>query len=167
MPRMRSSRCMSPRRFHTTSGVWWPSNSACPKPARVRVVAPDGGGGFGYKGEHCPEETIVAFAARRLRRPVKWVATRSECFLADNQGRDHITRAELALDADGQFLALHVDTMANLGAHLSTFAAAIPGAIYSALLAGGYRTTAIFVECTGVFTHTLPTDAYRSAGRAE
>jgi len=135
--------------------------------ASVRVIAPDVGGGFGYKGKHYPEETIVAFAARRLRRPVKWVATRSECFLADNQGRDHITRAELALDADGQFLALHVDTMANLGAHISTFGAAIPSAIYSALLAGVYRTTAIFVECTGVFTNTLPTDAYRGAGRPE
>jgi carbon-monoxide dehydrogenase large subunit len=133
----------------------------------VRVIAPDVGGGFGYKGKHYPEETIVAFAARRLRRPVRWVATRSECFISDNQGRDHLTRAELALDRQGCFLALHVETLANLGAHLSTFGAAIPSAIYSALLAGVYRTPAIFVECIGVFTNTLPTDAYRGAGRPE
>ena len=139
----------------------------CVAEMSVRVVAPDVGGGFGYKGKHYPEETIVAWAARRLRRPVKWVATRSECFIADNQGRDHLTRAELALDAQGHFLALRVDTIANLGAQVSTFGAAIPSAIYSALLAGGYRTPAIFIRCTGVFTNTLPTDAYRGAGRPE
>src|SRR5207248_5597562 len=88
-------------------------------------------------------------------------------FLADNQARDHLTRADLALDRDGRFLALKVSTLANLGAYVSTFGAAIPSAIYSALLAGGYRTPAIHVECTGVFTNTLPTDAYRGAGRPE
>jgi carbon-monoxide dehydrogenase large subunit len=133
----------------------------------LRVIAPDVGGGFGYKGKHYPEETIVAWAARRLRRPVKWVATRAESFLADNQARDHATRAELALDRDGHFLALRVATLANLGAYVSTFGAAIPSAIYSSLLAGPYRTAAIHVECTGVFTNTLPTDAYRGAGRPE
>src|SRR4029453_14094077 len=74
----------------------------------IPLIAPDVGGGFGYKGKHYPEETIIAWAARRLRRPVKWVASRSECFVADNQGRDHVTRAELALDAEGHFLALQV-----------------------------------------------------------
>jgi carbon-monoxide dehydrogenase large subunit len=133
----------------------------------IRVIAPDVGGGFGYKGKHYPEETIVAWAARRLRRPVKWVASRSESFVADNQGRDHLTHAELALDADGRFVALRVETIANLGAYISTFGAAIPSAIYSALLAGVYRTPAIFVQVTGVFTNTLPTDAYRGAGRPE
>jgi aerobic carbon-monoxide dehydrogenase large subunit len=133
----------------------------------IRVIAPDVGGAFGYKGKHYPEETIVAWAARRLRRPVKWVASRSESFVADNQGRDHLTRAELALDADGRFVALRVETVANLGAYISTFGAAIPSAIYSALLAGVYRTPAIFVQVTGVFTNTLPTDAYRGAGRPE
>ncbi len=118
----------------------------------VRVIAPDVGGGFGYKGKHYPEETIVAYAARALRRPVRWVATRSECFIADYQGRDHVTHAELALDAEGHFLGLKVETLANLGAYVSMFGAAIPSAIYSALLAGGYR---------------LPTDAYRGAGRPE
>jgi aerobic carbon-monoxide dehydrogenase large subunit len=135
--------------------------------ASVRVVAPDVGGGFGYKGKHYPEETILAFVARKLRRPVKWVATRQECFIADNQGRDHFTHAALAFDREGNFLALRVETLANLGAHVSTFGAAIPSAIYSALLAGGYRTPAIFVQSTGVFTNTLPTDAYRGAGRPE
>jgi carbon-monoxide dehydrogenase large subunit len=133
----------------------------------IRLIAPDVGGGFGYKGKHYPEETIVAWAARRLRRPVKWVASRSESFVADNQGRDHQTCAELALDADGHFLALRVDTVANLGAYVSTFGAGIPSAIYSALLAGVYRTPAVAMQSTGVFTNTLPTDAYRGAGRPE
>jgi carbon-monoxide dehydrogenase large subunit len=133
----------------------------------IRLVAPDVGGGFGYKGKHYPEETIVAWAARRLRRPVKWIGTRSECFVSDNQGRDHQTHAELALDGEGHFLALRVDTVANLGAYVSTFGAAIPSAIYCALLAGVYRTPAIAVQSIGVFTNTLPTDAYRGAGRPE
>ena len=134
---------------------------------RVRVIAPDVGGGFGYKGKLHPEEIIVPWAARRLARSVKWIASRSESFIADNQGRDHLTQAELALDPDGRFCGLRVETFANLGAYVSTFGAAIPSAIYSALLAGVYRTPAIFVQCTGVFTNTLPTDAYRGAGRPE
>jgi carbon-monoxide dehydrogenase large subunit len=135
--------------------------------SELRVVSPDVGGGFGYKGKLYPEEGIIAWAARRLRRPVRWVASRAESFVADNQARDHLTHAELALDADGRFLALHVQTFANLGAYVSTFGAAIPSAIYSALFAGGYRTPAIFVEVTGVFTNTTPTDAFRGAGRPE
>jgi len=133
----------------------------------MRVIAPDVGGGFGYKGKHYPEETVLAWAARRLQRPVKWVATRSESFISDYQGRDHFTRADLALDAEGRFQALRVETTANLGAYVSTFGAAIPSAIYSSLLAGVYRTPTLFVECTGVFTNTIPTDAYRGAGRPE
>ena len=133
----------------------------------LRVIAPDVGGGFGYKGKLYPEEAIIAWAARRLQCPVRWSATRAESFLADNQGRDHVTHAELALDADGHFLALRVHTRANLGAYVSTFGAAIPSAIYTSLLAGVYRTPAIFVESTGIFTNTMPTDAYRGAGRPE
>jgi carbon-monoxide dehydrogenase large subunit len=133
----------------------------------LRVISPDVGGGFGYKGKLYPEEGIIAWAARRLGRPVRWVASRAESFVADNQARDHFTHAELALDADGRFLALHVNTLANLGAYVSTFGAAIPSAIYSGLFAGGYRTPAIFVEVTGVFTNTTPTDAFRGAGRPE
>jgi carbon-monoxide dehydrogenase large subunit len=133
----------------------------------LRVVSQDMGGGFGYKGKHYPEETLVVWAARRLRRPVKWIAGRNESFLSDTQGRDHVTRAELGLDDDGHFLALKVQTRADLGAYVSTFGAAIPGPIYSALLAGVYRTPRIFVEVTGVFSNTVPTDAYRGAGRPE
>jgi aerobic carbon-monoxide dehydrogenase large subunit len=133
----------------------------------LRVISPDVGGGFGYKGKLYPEEALVTWAARRLGRPVRWVATRAESFLADNQARDHLTHAELALDAEGHFLALHVQTFAALGAYLSTFGANIPSAIYTALFAGGYRTPAIFVEVTGVFTNTTQTDAYRGAGRPE
>jgi aerobic carbon-monoxide dehydrogenase large subunit len=133
----------------------------------LRVIAPDVGGGFGYKGKHYPEETVLAWAALCLQRPVKWVASRSESFVSDYQGRDHFTRADLALDAEGHFQALRVETVANLGAYVSTFGAAIPSAIYSALLAGVYRTPTLFVECTGVFTNTVPTDAYRGAGRPE
>jgi len=134
---------------------------------RLRVVSQDMGGGFGYKGKHYPEETVVVWAARRLRRPVKWIAKRQESFLSDTQGRDHVTRAELGLDADGRFLALSVLTTADLGAYVSSFGAAIAGPIYSALLAGVYRTPQVFVEVTGVFSSTVPVDAYRGAGRPE
>ena len=133
----------------------------------LRVVSPDMGGGFGYKGKHYPEETIVVWAARRLRRPVKWLATRQESFVSDTQGRDHRTHASVALDREGRFLALRVRTKADLGAYVSTFGAAIPGPIYSALLAGLYRTPAIHIEVTGVLSNSVPTDAYRGAGRPE
>jgi aerobic carbon-monoxide dehydrogenase large subunit len=133
----------------------------------LRVVSRDMGGGFGYKGKHYPEETLLVWAARRLKRPVKWIARRTESFLSDTQGRDHFTRAELALDDDGRFLALRVETRADLGAYVSSFGAAIAGPIYSALLAGVYKTPAVFVEVTGVFSNSVPTDAYRGAGRPE
>jgi aerobic carbon-monoxide dehydrogenase large subunit len=131
------------------------------------VVSPDMGGGFGYKGKHYPEETLLVWVARRLGRPVKWIAGRRESFISDTQGRDHRTHAELALDGEGRFLALKVATTADLGAYVSTFGAAIPGPIYSALLAGVYRTPAIHVEVTGVLSNSVPTDAYRGAGRPE
>ena len=133
----------------------------------VRVIAPDVGGGFGYKGKHYPDETILAWAALRLGRAVRWVAGRTESFGSDTQGRDHHTHAELALDSEGRFIGLRVATVANLGAYVSTVGAAIPSAIYTALLAGVYRTPAIHVEVTGAFTNTVPTDAYRGAGRPE
>jgi len=135
--------------------------------AQIRVISPDMGGGFGNKGKHYPEETIVAWAAKRLRRPLKWIGQRHESFVTDTQGRDHETHAELALDEEGNFLGLRVKTLANLGAYVSTFGANIPSAIYSTLLAGVYKTPAIHVEITGVFTNTVPTDAYRGAGRPE
>jgi carbon-monoxide dehydrogenase large subunit len=133
----------------------------------LRVLSPDMGGGFGYKGKHYPEETIVTWAARRLRRPVRWIATRQESFLSDTQGRDHRTRAALALDERGEFVGLRVKTTVDLGAYVSTFGAAIAGPIYSALLAGLYRTPAIHVEVSGVLSNSVPTDAYRGAGRPE
>jgi len=135
--------------------------------AKLRVIAPDVGGGFGYKGKLYPEESVIAWAAMKTNRPIRWVASRNESFLSDYQARDHATQAELALDRDGNYLALRVKTIANVGAYVSTFGAAIPSAIYSALLAGVYRTPAIAVECTGVFSNTVPTDAYRGAGRPE
>jgi aerobic carbon-monoxide dehydrogenase large subunit len=134
---------------------------------RVRVIAPDVGGGFGYKGKHYPEETVLAWAARTLDRCVRWTATRSESFLADLQGRGHSTRAALALDADARFLALRVETVADLGAYVSNFGAAIPTAIYGSLLAGPYGTPAILVSVRCAFTNQVPTDAYRGAGRPE
>ena len=134
---------------------------------KLRVISPDMGGGFGYKGKFYPEETIVVWAARRTGQPIKWVGERSESFVSDNQARDHVTVAQLALDREAKFLALKVRTIANVGAYLSTFGPSIPSAIYSAMLAGVYRTPAISVEVTTVFTNTVPTDAYRGAGRPE
>ena len=136
-------------------------------PSAMRVVAPDVGGGFGYKGKHCAEELVLAWAARRLQCPLKWVATRSESFLSDLQGRDHHTEAALALDRDGRFLAIQVDTLVNLGAYVSTMGSAISSVIYTSLLCGMYRIGAMHARVEGVFTNTLPTDAYRGAGRPE
>jgi len=134
---------------------------------RMRVVAPDVGGGFGVKCYHYPEEVLVTWAARRCGRPVKWTADRSESFLSDAHARDHVTHAELALDENGIFLGLKVSTIANLGAYLSTWGPSIPTYLYAPMLAGQYRTPAIYAEVKGVFTNTLPVDAYRGAGRPE
>ncbi len=134
---------------------------------KLRVVAPDVGGGFGSKIFVYAEETAVIWAARRLGRPVKWTADRSESFLADAHGRDHVTHAELGMDADGRFVALKVQTTANLGAYLSTFGSSVPTYLYGTLLAGQYATPNIYVEVAGVYTNTCPVDAYRGAGRPE
>jgi carbon-monoxide dehydrogenase large subunit len=134
---------------------------------KLRVVSPDVGGGFGSKIFVYPEETAVAWAARRIGRPVKWTADRSEAFLSDAHGRDHLTKAELALSVDGTFLGMRVKTRANMGAYLSTFASSVPTYLYGTLLAGQYRTPAIYVEVESVFTNTAPVDAYRGAGRPE
>jgi len=135
--------------------------------ARLRVVAPDVGGGFGSKIYHYPEEAIVTWAAGKVHRPVKWTAERSESFMSDAHGRDHVTHVELALDAQAKFLGLKVSTVANMGAYLSTFAPAIPTYLYGTLLAGTYTTPAIYCETKAVFTNTAPVDAYRGAGRPE
>ncbi|MCW2246304.1 carbon-monoxide dehydrogenase large subunit [Azospirillum fermentarium] len=134
---------------------------------KLRVVAPDVGGGFGSKIFHYGEEAIVTWAAKKVGRPVKWTAERSESFLSDAHGRDHISHAELAMDADGNFLGLRVKTDANMGAYLSTFSTSIPTYLYATLLAGQYKTPAIYAEVTAVFTNTAPVDAYRGAGRPE
>ena len=135
--------------------------------SRLRVVSPDVGGGFGSKIFVYAEETAVIWAAGKLRRPVKWRAERSESFLADAHGRDHVTTAELALSADGTFLGLRVKTIANMGAYLSTFASSVPTYLYGTLMAGQYKTPAIYVEVRSMFTNTAPVDAYRGAGRPE
>ena len=134
---------------------------------KVRVVSPDVGGGFGSKIYHYAEEALVTWAARKAGRPVKWTSDRAEAFLSDAQGRDHVTHAELALGAGAEFLGLKISTVANLGAYLSTFSTAIPTYFYAPLLAGVYKTPAIYCEVRGVFTNTVPVDAYRGAGRPE
>jgi len=134
---------------------------------KFRVIAPDVGGGFGSKIFIYPEECVVAWATRQLGRPVKWTATRSESFLTDAQGRDHVTDVELAVDEAGHMTGLRVKTIANLGAYLSLFAPCVPTYLYGTLLSGVYRIPAIHVDVDAVFTNTTPVDAYRGAGRPE
>src|SRR6195952_2714541 len=134
---------------------------------KLRVVAPDVGGGFGSKIYHYAEEAIVTWAAGKLRRPVKWTCERSESFISDAHGRDHVSTAEMALDAEGLFLALRITTLANMGAYLSTFAPCVPTYLYATLLAGVYKTPVIYCNVKAVFTNTVPVDAYRGAGRPE
>ncbi|WP_137124317.1 xanthine dehydrogenase family protein molybdopterin-binding subunit [Roseomonas sp. HF4] len=135
--------------------------------SKLRVVAPDVGGGFGSKIYHYAEEAIVTWSAGKLGRPVKWTADRSESFMSDAHGRDHVSKAELALDANGKILGLRVHTQANMGAYLSTFAPCVPTYLYATLLAGVYTTPVIYCEVKAVFTNTVPVDAYRGAGRPE
>jgi carbon-monoxide dehydrogenase large subunit len=134
---------------------------------KVRVVAPDVGGGFGSKIYLYAEDVVVTWASKQINRPVKWTAERSESFMTDAHGRDHLTKAELAMDKDGRFLAMRVHTTANMGAYLSTFASCIPTILYATLLAGQYTTPLIYCQVTAVFTNTTPVDAYRGAGRPE
>src|SRR5215470_13811951 len=134
---------------------------------KLRVIAPDVGGGFGSKIFCYNEETMVTWASARVGRPIKWTAERAESFMTDAHGRDHVTHAELALDKDGKFLALKVDTVANMGAYLSTFSTAVPTYLYATLLAGQYTTPVIYANVKAALTHTAPVDAYRGAGRPE
>src|SRR5262245_40559181 len=133
---------------------------------KMRVVTPDVGGGFGTKLFPYREYALAGFAARRLARPVKWVADRSEHFLGDAQGRDNITTAKLALDGNGRFLALHVDLIADMGAYLSCYAPFIPF-IGAGMSPGVYDIPVCHVRVRGAFTNTVPVDAYRGAGRPE
>ncbi len=134
---------------------------------KLRVIAPDVGGGFGSKIFHYAEEAIVTWAAKKIKRPIKWTAERSESFISDAHGRDHVTHAEMAMDENGIFVGLRVSTRANLGAYLSTFGPSVPTYLYATLLAGTYKTPAIYAEVKGMFTNTVPVDAYRGAGRPE
>ena len=133
----------------------------------LRIVAPDVGGGFGSKAFHYAEEAMVTWAAAQLGRPVKWTAERSESFVSDAHGRDHVTTAELALDSSGKFLGLREKTYANMGGYLSTLAPLIPTYLHSTLMAGVYTTPMIYSNIIAVFTNTVPVDAYRGAGRPE
>jgi carbon-monoxide dehydrogenase large subunit len=134
---------------------------------KFRVIAPDVGGGFGSKIFIYAEETVCAWAAKKIDRPVKWTAERTESFLSDAHGRDHVTHAELALDSSGKITALRSHTIANLGAYMSTFASFVPTYAYAPLLSGQYDIPNIYAEVDAVYTNTAPVDAYRGAGRPE
>jgi len=134
---------------------------------KLRVIAPDVGGGFGARGGLMPETSVVAWMARAFGRPMKWTSTRSETLLSDTQGRDHVTKARMAFDADGLILALEVDTIAALGAYISMFAPSIPGNSYPQTITGLYRTPALWLRVRCVYTNTVPVDAYRGSGRPE
>ncbi|MCC0016931.1 MAG: xanthine dehydrogenase family protein molybdopterin-binding subunit [Rhodobiaceae bacterium] len=134
---------------------------------KLRVIAPDVGGGFGSKIYVYPEEVVCTWAAKKVGRAVKWTAERTESFITDAHGRDHVTTAELATDERGKILALRVHTTANLGAYPSLFATCVPTYLYATLLSGQYDIPAIYAEVDAVYTNTVPVDAYRGAGRPE
>ncbi len=134
---------------------------------KLRVIAPDVGGGFGSKIYIYPEEIVCLWASKRTGVPVKWVADRTESFLTDAHGRDHITHAEMAFDADNKITGFRIDTTANLGAYMSLFSSSVPTYLYATLLSGQYDIPAIWAEVTAVYTNTVPVDAYRGAGRPE
>ena len=134
---------------------------------KVRVVSPDVGGGFGSKIFHYTEEALMTWCSRQIGKPVKWTAERSESFMTDCHGRDHVTKAQMGFDKEGKMVGLRVKTFANLGAYLSTFGPCVPTYLHGTLMQGLYTTPAIHIDVTGVFTHTTPVDAYRGAGRPE
>jgi carbon-monoxide dehydrogenase large subunit len=134
---------------------------------KLRIIAPDIGGGFGSKIFHYAEEVLVTWAAHKVGRPVRWTAERLESFLTDAHGRDHVTKARLAIKNDGTFLAMDFDTHANVGAYLQLFSTCTPTYLYAPLLAGVYKTPAVHVNVKAIFTNTNPVDAYRGAGRPE
>src|SRR6266849_6204302 len=134
---------------------------------RIRVVTPDVGGGFGMKLFVYPEHVLVLWAAKRLRRPVRWIPDRSDAFMTDTQGRDNLTRLDLALDDELRFLGLTVEITANMGAYLSNFAPENPTFAGAVMYSAVYAIPAIHVAVKGVFTNTVPVDAYRGAGRPE
>ncbi len=134
---------------------------------KLRVIAPDVGGGFGSKIFCYAEEVVCVWASKKIRRPIKWASDRTEAFLSDAHGRDHATKAELAVDAGGRILALRAHTIANIGAYMSTFSSSVPTYLYATLLSGQYAIPAISCTVDAVYTNTTPVDAYRGAGRPE
>ena len=155
-----------------TQGVWPVRNHLADdvlkvSHEKVRVITSDVGGGFGMKGMVYPEHGMVAWAARKLLRPIKWSGERTESFLTDNMGRDHVSNAELALADDGKILAMRVDTSANMGAYLFTYAGFIPTGAALKVLPGVYDVKDLYYRVRGVYSHTVPVDAYRGAGRPE
>ena len=134
---------------------------------KLRVIAPDVGGGFGSKIYIYPEEIVCLWASKKSGVPVKWVADRTESFLTDAHGRDHVSEVKLALDKDNRITALKVDTIANFGAYMSLFSSAVPTYLYATLLSGQYVIPAIHCNVRAVYTNTAPVDAYRGAGRPE
>ena len=134
---------------------------------KLRVIAPDVGGGFGSKIFIYPEEMVALWASKKVNRPVKWTGDRTEAFLTDAHGRDHVSHAEMAFDKDNKILGLRVKTLANFGAYMSLFSSSVPTYLYATLLSGQYNIPAIYAEVMGVYTNTSPVDAYRGAGRPE
>jgi aerobic carbon-monoxide dehydrogenase large subunit len=134
---------------------------------KIRIVSPDVGGGFGVKGNFAVEVSTIAWAAQMLRWPVRWTATRTDTFLSDAQARDHHTHARMGFDRDGRIVAMQVDTLAALGGYLSNFAPSIPGNSYPQTITGLYRTPNLHLRVRGVYTNTVPVDAYRGSGRPE
>ena len=135
--------------------------------SKLRVIAPDVGGGFGSKIYVYPEEAVCTWASKKLCRPIKWTSDRSEAFLSDAHGRDHINKVRMGLDSNNKIVALRVDSLANLGAYLSAFATATPTYLHTTLLSGCYAIPAIYTNIKGMVTTTAPVDAYRGAGRPE
>jgi Aerobic-type carbon monoxide dehydrogenase, large subunit CoxL/CutL homologs len=134
---------------------------------KLRVIAPDVGGGFGSKIYIYPEEIACLWASMKTGRSVKWTSDRSEAFMTDAHGRDHVTTAKMGFDADGRIVGFHVDTIANIGAYVSLFATATPTYLYGTLWSGTYDIPAIYGTVRAVHTNTVPVDAYRGAGRPE
>lgn len=134
---------------------------------KLRVIAPDVGGGFGSKIYIYPEEITCLWASMKTGRSIKWTSTRSEAFLTDAHGRDHVTKLKMGFDAEGKILAFHVDTIANIGAYVSLFATVTPTYLYGTLWSGQYDMPAIYGTVRAVHTNTAPVDAYRGAGRPE
>ncbi|MFO1025256.1 MAG: xanthine dehydrogenase family protein molybdopterin-binding subunit [Acetobacteraceae bacterium] len=157
--------------YANTQGGWLVKNLIGPvfgtDPGNFRIITPDVGGGFGMKLFLYAEHVLTCYAARNIGQPVKWVSERAEAFVADTQGRDNITTGELALDAEGTITALRIRNVSNMGAYLSTFAPYIPTYAGTGVLSSVYGFKAIYSNVLGVFTNTVPVDAYRGAGRPE